>query len=87
MKQLIQTMILFLASFFRPAVTNASPGAGNQTIITNVFTYVGVAPQGVQKVALFDAATVGRMAHEISFAARTLFQNDNLTVQYSITVG
>lgn len=62
-------------------------GPSNQTVITHVFTYLGVSPQGVQKAALFDAPSSGKMAHEISFAQRTLFQNDNFTVQYTITMG
>jgi hypothetical protein len=62
-------------------------GSGNQTVITHVFTYLGVSPQSVQKVALFDAASVGKMAHEISFTQRTLFTNDTLTIQYTLQAG
>lgn len=62
-------------------------GSGNQTVITHVFTYLGGSPQGVQKVALFDATSAGKMAHEISFTQRTLFTNDTLTIQYTLTVG
>lgn len=61
-------------------------GAGTSTTIQNVFTYTGVSSQGVQKTAVFDAASAGKMAHEISFSQRTLFQNDTLTVTYTITL-
>lgn len=62
-------------------------GSGNETVITHVFTYTGVTPQGVQKAALFDAPAGGKMAHEVSFTQRTLFQDDTITIQYSIQVG
>ena len=61
-------------------------GAGNQTEIQKVFTYTGVS-QGVQKSALFTAASAGVMAHEVTFTQRTLATNDTLTVTYQITLG
>jgi hypothetical protein len=61
-------------------------GSGTQTVVQKVFTYTGVPPQGVQKTALFDASISGTMTHEIQFTARTLFQNDTLTVSFSITL-
>lgn len=61
-------------------------GAGTSTTIQNIFTYTGVSSQGVQKTALFDASSSGTMAHEIQFPQRTLFQNDTLTVTYTITL-
>lgn len=61
-------------------------GAGTITTVSRVFTYSGGAPQGVQKTALFDAASAGHMAHEILFTPRTLNTNDTLTVTFSITV-
>jgi phospholipase/lecithinase/hemolysin len=62
-------------------------GSGNQTTVSKAFTYVGVAPQAVQMAALFDAASVGNMAHEIQYSQRTLFTNDLITIQYTITLG
>lgn len=62
-------------------------GSGTQTTIQNVFTYTGSpGPQGVQKTALFDAASSGTMAHEIIFTQRTLFTNDVLTTTFAITL-
>lgn len=68
------------------ATVTLPTGSGTSTTIQNVFTYTGVTSQGVQKTALFDAASSGKMAHEIQFSQRTLFQNDTLTVTYSITL-
>lgn len=61
-------------------------GAGTITSVQKVFTYTGGGSQGVQKTALFDAATSGKMAHEILFTQRTLFTNDTLTVTFQITL-
>jgi len=64
-------------------------GAGNQTTIAYMFTYLG-ATQAVQKTALFDTIgppPAGVMAHEIQFTARTLFTNDTLTVTFTLTIG
>jgi len=61
-------------------------GAGAITTISNQFTYTGGPPQGVQKTALFDAASGGNMAHEIAFTQRTLATNDTITVSFQITV-
>jgi hypothetical protein len=68
------------------SVTLPSLG-GNQTIISKVFTYTGVSQQGVQKTALFDASSNGKMAHEIIFPQRLLATNDQLTIQFAITAG
>lgn len=61
-------------------------GSGNVTTVSHQFTYLGVAAQGVQKTALFDAAAAGRMAHEILFSQRTLNTNDTLTITFQITL-
>ncbi len=61
-------------------------GSGTATTIQKVFTYTGGSPQAVQKTALFDALSGGKMAHEIIFSQRTLFQNDTLTITYTITL-
>jgi hypothetical protein len=61
-------------------------GSGTQTVIDKVFTYTAAGPQGVRKSALFDALVGGVMAHEVSFTQRTLFLNDTLTIQYTITI-
>lgn len=64
-------------------------GSGTSTTIQHVFTYTGVAAQAVQKTALFDQSgppPAGKMAHEILFPSRTLYQNDTLTVTYTITL-
>lgn len=62
-------------------------GAGNQTQIQEVFTYSGGASQGVQKSALFTAASSGVMGHEVTFTQRTLNTSDTLTITYTITLG
>lgn len=59
---------------------------GNQTTVYKLFTYLDVSAQGVQKSALFDASSVGVMAHEVQFAQRTLNTNDTLAVTYTITI-
>lgn len=61
-------------------------GSGTTTTLQKVFTYTGGTSQAVQKVALFDALSAGRMAHEIAFSQRALFTNDILTISYSITL-
>jgi hypothetical protein len=61
-------------------------GSGTQTVVQKVFTFTGAGSQGVQKTCLFDAASGGKMAHEIQFAPRTLFTNDTLAVTFSITL-
>ncbi len=60
-------------------------GSGTITTIATTFTFSG-ASQAVQKTALFDAASVGRMAHEILFTQRTLTTNDTLTLTFQITL-
>jgi hypothetical protein len=59
-------------------------GTGTVTTVENVFTYSGVS-QGVQKAALFTAASGGVMAHEVQFTPRTLAAGDNFTVSFDIT--
>lgn len=61
-------------------------GSGNQTTIARTFTFTG-SSQAVQKTALFDDPTSGRMIHEINFTQRTLLTNDTLTVTFTITAG
>ena len=61
-------------------------GSGTITSIQNEFTYTGGAPQGVQKTALFDAASAGNMCHEILFTQRSLAVNDTLTLTFNITL-
>jgi hypothetical protein len=60
-------------------------GSGTITTVENIFTYSGIT-QTVQKTALFDAASVGKMAHEILFTQRTLNNADTLTLQFFITL-
>lgn len=60
-------------------------GSGTITQVSKQFTYSG-ASQQVQKTALFDAASSGKMAHEILFTPRTLLTSDQLTVTFSITL-
>ena len=62
-------------------------GSGDVTTVSKVFIYTGGPAQGVQKTALFDAATLGVMNHEIQFTQRILVTNDTLTVTLSITLG
>lgn len=61
-------------------------GSGIITSIQHIFTYTGGSSQGVQKTALFDAASGGNMAHEILFTPRTLATNDTLTLTFNITL-
>jgi hypothetical protein len=61
-------------------------GSGNQTTVAKTFTYTG-ASQAVQKSALFTAASVGVMAHEVTFTQRTLATNDTITLTYTISLG
>jgi hypothetical protein len=62
--------------------------AGAQTVtqVLCQFTYTGVDPQGVQKSALFDAASNGNMAHELLFNQRVMNTDDSLTLIFNITV-
>jgi len=62
-------------------------GSGNQTTIARTFTFTPGASQAVQKTALFDDPSAGRMIHEIQFTQRTLLTNDTLTVTFTLTVG
>ena len=61
-------------------------GSGVITTVEKMFTYTGVASQGVQKTALFDAASSGKMVHEILFTSRTLNTNDTITITFNITL-
>lgn len=61
-------------------------GAGNVTTIEKAFTLTGPL-QAMQKTALFDAATSGKMAHEILFTQQTLNTNDMITLTFQITAG
>lgn len=61
-------------------------GSGTITRVQNVFTYSGGGTQGIQKTALFDAASGGNMAHEILFTQRTLSTSDTLTIAFNITL-
>jgi hypothetical protein len=61
-------------------------GSGTITQVSRQFTYTGGSSQQVQKTALFDAVSAGKMAHEIQFTPRTLLTNDQLTVTFSITL-
>lgn len=61
-------------------------GSGTITTVSNLFTYSGGSPQGVQKTALFDASSSGKMAHEILFTQRTLSANDTIAITFSITL-
>jgi len=60
-------------------------GSGTVTTVENTFTFTGTS-QGVQKTALFDDSSAGKMAHEIQFTQRTLATSDNLTITFSITL-
>ncbi len=61
-------------------------GSGNQTTVSNTFTYTGTSAQ-VQKTALFTASASGVMNHEIAFTQRTLYTNDTLLLTFTITMG
>lgn len=65
-------------------VVTLPTGSGIETTISNSFTYTGVAPQAVQKTALFDALSGGNMAHEILFTQKTLATNDVLNFTFTI---
>lgn len=60
-------------------------GNGTITTISHTFTYSG-GSQAVQKTALFDNSSGGRMAHEILFTQKTLTTGDQLTLNFSITL-
>lgn len=59
-------------------------GAGNQTTVDRTFNLSGT--QAVQKTALFDAASVGVMNHEIQFTARSLANGDTLQATFTLTL-
>jgi hypothetical protein len=62
-------------------------GSGTQTLIQKTFTFTGVpGPQSFQKTALFDDPVTGTMAHEIQFTAKTLQTNDNVTLNFFVTL-
>ena len=60
-------------------------GAETITTVEKEFTYTGTT-QAVQKTALFDDSSGGKMAHEILFTQRTLNNGDTLTLTFSITL-
>ena len=60
-------------------------GSGTITTVENEFTFSG-SSQAVQKTALFDDSSGGKMAHEILFSQRTLSNGDTLTLTFSITL-
>ena len=60
-------------------------GAGTQTTVAKTFT-CSTAPQAAQAAALFNAATVGVMNHELVFTPRSLVIGDTLAVTYTITL-
>jgi len=68
------------------ATVTLPTGSNNQTFLGKVFTYTGVSPFVVQKLAVFDQASGGVMTHEIKFGQRNLFQNDTFTVTIAITL-
>lgn len=61
-------------------------GAGTITTVSNDFVYTGGPAQGVQKTALFDAASGGNMAHEILFTQRVLNTSDVITLTFQVTL-
>lgn len=61
-------------------------GSGTITTIENLFTFTG-ASETIRKVCLFDAASGGRMAHEILLSpSRLLSTGDELRVTFQITL-
>jgi hypothetical protein len=59
----------------------------NTTSISNTFTCI-TASQAAKAAALFTAASVGTMNHEINFTAeRTLQITDQLVITFTITLG
>jgi hypothetical protein len=60
-------------------------GSGNQTVIDKTFTLTGT--QSVQKTALFTAASVGVMNHEIQFTPRSLANTDTLQATWTNALG
>jgi len=61
---------------------------GSQVLsnVSKLFTYSGGGTQQVQKTALFDDVSGGKMAHEILFTQRTLATSDTLTLTFSVTL-
>lgn len=60
-------------------------GATTTTTIYHVFTFTG-ASQTVQKTALFDDASSGKMAHELLFTQRSLNTSDTISLSFVITL-
>lgn len=60
-------------------------GSGTQTTIDKTFT-CATAPQAAQAAALFTAASVGVMNHELTFTQRSLQIGDTLQTTYTITL-
>lgn len=58
----------------------------NTTTVAKTFT-CATAPQSCQAAALFTAASVGTMNHELTFTQRSLQIGDQISVTYTITLG
>jgi hypothetical protein len=59
-------------------------GTGTQTTVDKTFTATGT--QSAQAAALFTAASVGVMNHELTFTQRNLLSGDTLETTYTITL-
>lgn len=66
------------------ATTKTHSAGTNTTVIEHTFTS-SATHTNVQKTALFNAASVGTMAHENTFTATTLASGDELKVTWTIT--
>lgn len=66
--------------------TYAHTASTNTSTIDKTFTCT-TAPQAAQAAALFNAASVGTMNHELTFTQRSLQVNDTLQITYTITLG
>ncbi len=60
-------------------------GSGTQTTVDKTFTCI-TASQATQKAALFNAASVGVMNHEVLYTQRTSQIGDTLQLIYTITL-
>jgi hypothetical protein len=60
-------------------------GTGTQTTVDHTFI-CATAPQAAQAAALFTAASVGVMNHELTFTQRSLQIGDTLQTTYTITL-
>lgn len=57
-----------------------------QATATISYTFTATGAQSVQKCALFSAASDGAMTHVLSFTQRSLQENDQLTITFTITL-